>query len=254
MSADLQEILSLITSNTIPDSWNELSIGRIAYKEFDIQSINDLWRVNAAILYREPVLKDFKKQYFQKAGLTLYTLEGTCIDIARAVQFTAMANERWNPFIIIVLDVKDTGHALNLIFTDSGVTVYDFNVQVTYTVQDAYNKFMKNTDGFRASLLNQIAYLVQEKQGLNVTSLFMIQIGVKDKTAKSPSVFLYAQDFSADLSTALPPVGTVTTHPDNQAVVSQYIGNRAVVWKVLLELYPYALYLIGGLLLLLLII
>ncbi len=250
---NLSSVLETITTNTLPDSWNEIAIGRIAYTQFEIQSPDDLWRINSAIIYRNPTITDFKHQYYQKAGFTFYTLEGTCIDIARATQMTAMANIKWNPFIIIVFDDKGVGHAFNLIFTISGITIFDFNHEVTYKVDDSYNKFMKNQNDFRTSLINQLAYMVSEQQNLIIQNFFMIQIGTTSTKSTASPTILFSHDYSSDITQPIPVVGVEKNYPDSQLAVAKYIGNRNIEWKIILELYPYALGIIIGILILLLI-
>ena len=236
---DITSFLGLLSSNQIPDAWNETTVGRLAYSQFDIQSTDDLWRINSAIIYRDPIITNFNQQYFQKTGLTMYTLEGTCIDIARATQFVANANMDYNSFVIVGLN-NNTGHAITMTFHEKGITINNLNVQVDYALTNSYNQFMSDKT-FRTKIINEIITLINTYEGFQPNQIFMIQFGTNFNDINQLTV-LYAKDLSDLITGNLPDVtGTIKVQPDSQLAVAKYIGDANIELKIILSILPYGI-------------
>jgi len=210
IGSELKQTIEARTVASALPALSELETGKRAISYLNLRTVSDLWKVNAYINYREPIITSYKNQYYQSAGLTWYFQEGTCIDISRLIYFVAIAMGYKAAQLIFFNAGYTIGHALTVV-CDGSCTVIDFNVQAKWPVS------MSNI----STILPEIGSLVQSLQNFTPTSCYYVKYDTEDPFKIDTFI-----DMSSDIS-SLKPVSVPVTVYNEYLTIGQELSALA---------------------------
>lgn len=204
-------------------SFSEPNTGKRAIAYFGLKTISDLWKVNAYINYRIPIIPSYKNQYYQSAGLTWYFQEGTCIDISRLIYFVALEMGYTPAQIIMFNDSYTIGHALTVVCDGTSCYAIDFNEQIKF---EGYPMSKIN------SILPQIGTFVLDYQNFVPTHAYFVKYD-----PSNPYNILTFNDLSPYIATLAPIQFPISTYPESLNILDTSIPIYITIGLLALMLF-----------------